>query len=324
VRDGDRSVAVDAVLEGCRIARAVAAALIDADTVAKRDRSPVTVADYAVQAVIASVLRERRPEDALVAEEEASDLAGAAALRERVVRVLRARMPNVDEAALLSLLTHGRSDGGDRFWTLDPIDGTKGFLRGEQYAVALALVERGEVVLGVLGCPNLPLTSGAVTGARGCVVVAQRGAGAWLRSVDTSDERAIAVSPIRDAAAVSFCESVESEHSSHGDAAKIADRLGTRAAPLRMDSQCKYAAVARGDVCAYLRLPTRAEYREKIWDHAAGALIVCEAGGTVTDLDGRALDFACGRTLAHNRGVVASNSHVHTALLAAAGAVISG
>jgi 3'(2'), 5'-bisphosphate nucleotidase len=318
VRDSDRSLAVDAVLEGCRIARAVAAELVIADAVSKRDRSPVTVADYAVQAMIASVLRERCPEDALVAEEEAGEIVGADALRARVVRVVRGRLPALDDGALLALLAHGRSNGGDRFWTLDPIDGTKGFLRGEQYAVALALVERGEVVLGVLGCPNLLLDLAVPAGARGCVVVAERGAGARMRSLDSGDERAIAVSQIEEASAVTFCESVESEHSSHSDAARIAERLGTRASPLRMDSQCKYAAVARGDVCAYLRLPTRADYREKIWDHAAGALIVCEAGGAVTDLNGRALDFSLGRTLAGNRGVVASNGRVHAAVLAAA------
>ena len=43
----------------------------------------------------------------------------------------------------------------ERFWTLDPIDGTKGFLRGEQYAVALALIVGGEVVVAALACPNL-------------------------------------------------------------------------------------------------------------------------------------------------------------------------
>jgi 3'(2'), 5'-bisphosphate nucleotidase len=53
-------------------------------------------------------------------------------------------------------LDAGRHDGAaERYWVMDPVDGTKGFLRGDQYAVALALVERGEVVLGVLGCPNL-------------------------------------------------------------------------------------------------------------------------------------------------------------------------
>ena len=49
------------------------------------------------------------------------------------------------------------SEFSDRFWTLDPIDGTKGFLRGGQYAVCLALIVDGDVKLGVIGCPNLPV-----------------------------------------------------------------------------------------------------------------------------------------------------------------------
>ena len=114
-----------------------------------------------------------------------------------------------------------------------------------------------------------------------------------------------------------FCESVESGHSAHGDAASVAERLGITAAPLRMDSQAKYAVVARGEADIYLRLPTRAEYREKIWDHAAGALIVAEAGGTVTDIHGRPLEFHHGRELAANRGVIVSNGRLHDRVLEA-------
>ena len=86
-------------------------------------------------------------------------------------------------------------------------------------------------------------------------------------------------------------------------------RLGINTTPLRMDSQAKYAVVARGEADIYLRLPTRADYREKIWDHAAGALIVAEAGGAVTDIHGRLLEFHHGRELIANRGVVVSNRH---------------
>ena len=58
-----------------------------------------------------------------------------------------------------------------RYWTLDPIDGTKGFLRGDQYAVALGLIDDGEVILGVLGCPNLPNSDGS----RGAIFSAVEG-----------------------------------------------------------------------------------------------------------------------------------------------------
>ena len=66
-----------------------------------------------------------------------------------------------------------------------------------------------------------------------------------------------------------------------------------------------------------MRLPTRADYREKIWDHAAGALIIEQAGGRVTDIDGNPLDFTQGRELKNNHGIVATNGPIHDAVLAA-------
>ena len=119
-----------------------------------------------------------------------------------------------------------------------------------------------------------------------------------------------------------FCESVESAHSSHGDAAQIAQHLGITAESVRMDSQAKYAAVGRGEASIYMRLPTRADYQEKIWDHAAGSIVVEEAGGRVTDITGKPLDFTLGRTLKTNRGIVATNGRLHDAVVKAIGQVL--
>jgi 3'(2'), 5'-bisphosphate nucleotidase len=85
-----------------------------------------------------------------------------------------------------------------------------------------------------------------------------------------------------------------------------------------MDSQAKYGAVARGEANLYLRLPWAElpDYRENIWDHAAGAIVVEEAGGRVTDIHGRPLDFV-GTKLTSNRGIVASNRTLHEAVLRA-------
>jgi len=85
---------------------------------------------------------------------------------------------------------------------------------------------------------------------------------------------------------------------------------------LRVDSQAKYAMVARGDAEIYLRLP-RGDYVENIWDHAAGKILVEEAGGTVTDLTGRPLDFSHGPKLSENRGIVATNGRFHDQVIAA-------
>ena len=76
--------------------------------------------------------------------------------------------------------------------------------------------------------------------------------------------------------------------------------------------------VARGEAALYLRLPRvqTPDYRENIWDHAAGAIVVEEAGGKVTDTYGKPLDFTAGSKLIHNHGVVASNGTLHDAVLA--------
>ena len=78
-----------------------------------------------------------------------------------------------------------------------------------------------------------------------------------------------------------------------------------------MDSQAKYASIARGDADIYLRLPVNDHYEEKIWDHASGNLIVQESGGIVTDMNGQQLDFTQGRTLKCNKGIVASEASIH-------------
>ncbi len=62
-----------------------------------------------------------------------------------------------------------------------------------------------------------------------------------------------------------FLESVEAAHSSHSTNDKISTLLGITRSPIRMDSQAKYGALARGDGGAYMRMPTGVGYREKIW-----------------------------------------------------------
>ena len=63
--------------------------------------------------------------------------------------------------------------------------------------------------------------------------------------------------------------------------------------------------------------PKKPDYRENIWDHAAGAIVVEEAGGRVTDLYGKPLNFADGSKMVDNRGVVVSNGIIHDQVLSA-------
>jgi HAL2 family 3'(2'),5'-bisphosphate nucleotidase len=309
--------AIRAVREAALLTRSVADG-ITPEVLEKRDRSPVTLADFGSQAIVCRALGEAFPADPIIGEEDSSSLAQedrAGMLSRLVAEVGRIASGATADDVLAWLDRGGASAYSDRFWTLDPIDGTKGFLRREQYAISLALVEGGEVVLGALACPNLEIEPGR-PGVRGVLFTAVRGEGATRRPLYGDGPAApIRVSREGDPRRLRFCESVEKEHSSHGDAARIAERLDIAADPVRLDSQAKYAVVARGEAEAYLRLPKSADYVEKIWDHAGGAIVVEEAGGRVTDVMGHPLDLTRGRTLSENRGIVASNGALHEALL---------
>lgn len=312
------NAAIEAVIDAARACREIQRA-IALDPLTKGDRSPVTVADFAAQAIVSLRLEAADPALPLVGEEDAAALrtVEGAERRAQVCKTVEAVTGVSDEGAILAAIDRGVYAGGaaGRHWTLDPIDGTKGFLRGDQYAVALALIEDGEVKLGVLGCPNLEHRD-----ARGAVFWATRGGGAFARALDGGPTAPIAVAPETDLGQARFCESVEAAHSAHGWSARVAARLGVTREPYRIDSQCKYAAVSRGDAQIYLRLPTRKDYVEKIWDHAAGSIIVEAAGGRVSDIEGRPLDFSRGRRLEDNRGIIATNGALHDAVLEAVAA----
>lgn len=201
-------------------------------------------------------------------------------------------------------------------WTLDPIDGTKGFLRGEQYAVCLSLIIDSKVQLGVIGCPNLPQNPANPDGPRGSLFVAVRGQGAEQLTLSGSNPTPLRIPAFADSE-LNTLESVEPAHSSHGFNDRVAQLLNINKPPTRMDSQAKYCALSRGDGGVYLRMPTKAGYREKIWDHAPGSILVEEAGGIVSDSRGLPLDFGLGRTLGQNFGVIAAGNAVHSKVLAA-------
>jgi 3'(2'), 5'-bisphosphate nucleotidase len=251
-----------------------------------------------------------------------------------------------------------------RVWCLDPIDGTKGFLRGRvtggQYCVALALLEDGVPVVGVLGCPNLTVSSsssfdwtddeifeedGSRVGGgrsssttmmfpnanRGVLFLAIRGRGCHeipLRDLEqrllgnlddcTTEEsspkempwKRLRVTP-NDGSSISvssakFCLGVERSFSDpEGTVLKLAREIHGRDEALmtdpdgnvdivnsmRMDGQGKYGLLARGDSQIFVRLPKRG-YVDWAWDVAPGYLVLTEAGGCVTDVDGRSIDLS--------------------------------
>lgn len=312
------------VEQASRLAQEVRYAMAAKD-ITKSDCSPVTVADFAVQALVAHTLGEIFPEAVLVGEESAAALRAPenAEVLSLVAQFTARFVPGATEATVCAWIDQGTGEPGERFWTLDPIDGTKGYLRGGQYAVALALIEQGQVVLGALGCPALAGDCTPQEG-DGAVAVAKRGHGAFARPLNTRDGFApLRVSPCTDPTQARMLRSYEAGHTNVDEVDHLARHLGTTAAPVGMDSQAKYAVLAAGggEILCRLLSPKRPDYKEMIWDQAAGAILLEEAGGRITDLSGKPLDFGQGRTLAANRGVFASNGYLHDAGLAALAAV---
>ncbi|KAL2521290.1 Inositol monophosphatase family protein [Forsythia ovata] len=327
--DRQLAAAKKAASLAARLCQKVQKALLQSDVQSKYDNTPVTVADYGSQALVSFILEKELPSMSfsLVAEEDSEDLRKeeAQGTLKRITDLVNETLASdgmtdtpLFEEDVLVAIDNGKSEGGPRgqHWVLDPIDGTKGFLRGDQYAIALALLDEGKVVLGVLACPNLPLASIASHNQHiskdgvGCLFYAQVGTGTYMKSLDGSRETKVHVCATENPEEASFFESFEAASFD----ARL--KLGVEVPPVRIDSQAKYGALSRGDGAIYLRFPHKG-YREKIWDHAAGYIVVAEAGGVATDAAGNPLDFSRGRYLDLDTGIIVTNQKLMPALLKA-------
>lgn len=143
----------------------------------KADSSPVTIADFAAQALLISALHAVYPDDEFLGEESADALRSNAPLADGVwdlvqrAETLHAqRTQSADSHAaqtlafptskedMLELIDRGgkgEQTATGRVWVMDPVDGTATFMQGQQYAVCLCLLVDGKQAVGVIGCPNL-------------------------------------------------------------------------------------------------------------------------------------------------------------------------
>ncbi|KAA8519853.1 hypothetical protein F0562_014057 [Nyssa sinensis] len=347
-------VAVRAVQMACMLCQRVQESLVSNGNdqfQSKDDNSLVTIADWSVQATVSWVLSQSfgSKNVSIVAEKDVRALskADAGELLEAVVKTVNECLAEAPRFGLkipvmafgttevLEAISGCNSTRGPtgRFWVLNPVDGTLGFVHGDPYAVVLALIEDGEPVLGVLGCPNYPMKKEWLSfqnGYRriiskltqptpeswdkGCVIYARRGSGkAWMQPLLHREKkfvwpntgRPIHVSSIDNPSLATFCEAVEKSNSSHSFTSGLAHSVGLRNQPLHVNSMVKYAAIARGDAEIFMKF-ARAGNKEKIWDHAAGVVIIQEAGGVVTDAGGHPLDFSKGSYLEGlDRGIIA-------------------
>ncbi|MEE2972893.1 MAG: inositol monophosphatase family protein, partial [Planctomycetota bacterium] len=173
-------------------------------------------------------------------------------------------------------------------------DGTTGCLRGQQCAIALGHVYEAVPVVGLLGCPHLPVGAAEDYGTAdsvGSIYVGVVGEGALAgpaTAKSRNDLQPIAVSASPPDGRARVCLSYEKTHGDQDRTSAALEAAGVETTPIRIDSQCKYAMVASGRADLYLRL-AREGYREKSWDHAGGCAVVRAAGGIVESATGRPL-----------------------------------
>ena len=201
----------------------------------KADDSPVTRADERSEAIIVEMLRATAPDIPVVAEETAE----------------REGVPVAPPP---------------RFWLVDPLDGTKEFLRRNgEFTVNIALVEGDRPVLGLVHVPALAETFAAA------------GPGTATRQQGDAPPRPIAARPVPSRGAVVV-------HSrSHENNEKLAEYLGRLEAPVTRvsGSAIKFGLIAAGEADLYPRFGPTME-----WDTAAGQAVLEAAGGSVTTPDG--------------------------------------
>ncbi|MBE7451656.1 MAG: 3'(2'),5'-bisphosphate nucleotidase CysQ [Kofleriaceae bacterium] len=231
------------------------------------------VADRAASELVVRGLRERFPDDVVVSEEVADDPEAR----------LRAR----------------------RVWYVDPIDGTKDFIRGEDgFSVMIGLCVAAAPTVGVVYQPS-----------RDRLYWAAGGAGAWREDRDDGPRR-LAVSTVRDPAAIRMVSSRSHRGPAHDEvkaALGIADELALGSVGLKL------GLIAAGERDLYVNPWPRC----KVWDTCAPEAILIAAGGMLTDTRGGALRYD-ELDVGRRRGLVASNGLVHAAVLARLGELFGG
>ncbi|KAK3305973.1 uncharacterized protein B0T15DRAFT_435311 [Chaetomium strumarium] len=315
-------------------------------SLAKPDTSPVTVADFAAQALLVAAVHHAFPADRIVGEEDADALRSDPDLVAQVWELVsttrlddaeseaRLGRPGSPEEMMELIALGGASRCGRRrrFWCMDPIDGTSAFLKGGQYAISLALLEDGRELLGVLGCPNLaPAMRGKVAErvvdrhGMGLMLAAVKGQGAtWrpmghgaLREATRVDRGMGKPFDLREIHLVDSSRSPATLTEKVRDLAAITGAVYPAQTEL-YSSHMRYAAMALGGrEFVQLRWPKPGKGPWSIWDHAGSQLIYTESGaGRVTDLAGNPIDFTTGKKLSKSWGLITADESIHGKILA--------
>ena len=310
-------IAINAVQKASCFCRYVLKNQVKIDTFFKDDDSPVTIADFGSAIIIVNEILYNFSYPIIISEENLSSLNCNQCIefKKKLFHLIQKVYPSFTLESFENALNYKNpySQVHSKKWVVDPIDGTKGFINDRQYAIALSIIENSEVTKGVVACPKIFLITEQqdINRHEGLIYFAEKEGGAYCCDLDVSAFNKINVDSVSDTKKVKYIESFENEHALIQLHLDIASGLGINQKAIKSDSQCKYTLLAQGDISIYLRLPKKPGHREYIWDHAAGKIILEEAGGKVTDIFGNDLKFLHSNKLAQNIGIIATNSVVH-------------
>ncbi|MFC2170955.1 inositol monophosphatase family protein [Calditrichota bacterium] len=274
-----------------------------ADKWSKEDETPVTVADLASQVILLGAIAESFPDDEVFAEEgtiSLEDSERTARVREILEEVLGHPISSGEIKDHISY--RGITDAQGR-WFVDPLDGTKGFVKNLIYAVAIARTVKGQLDKSWLA---VPCREELFPGIAGMLFRAEKGKGSYKSSISgKTDEQKLVMDVSGSGSDGEVTVVVSRAH----DNSKGPGRLtkgGMKTNHLALDSQAKYAALVTGSAQLYPRRHSTSFGANFCWDHAPGALLLEETGGIITDLTGRPLDYAKGERLSANHGILAA------------------
>lgn len=297
----------EAVFSAARATQLVKIDTNDDDKWAKADKTPVTVADLASQAIILKCLASIVPGETIFAEEDTEHLEDDYKCSRVIEIVEEVTGKPVSRGELSNWIGYRGDPDGSTCWFVDPLDGTKGFVKGLLYAVGVARSVDGVLERSWLA---VPCREDIMPGVAGQIFWAVRGEGAFQQRLDKETD------PVRLQLPGNYSndELTIVGSRAHGDSGgpKALEESGLKINYLPFDSQAKYAGVATNTAQVYQRPPHPKFGPNFCWDHAPGALLVEEAGGVVTDLTGRPLDYTHGTRLNKNSGILAAiNTDTH-------------
>lgn len=329
-------IAFDALQKAARLSQTVVSAQ-DKAGIEKDDFSPVTVADFAIQALLAATFKGAFPEDNFVGEEDASQIRANDVLLNRVWELLETiprdgltKVPESKEqlCELIDLCGAGVPERR-RTWVFDPIDGTRTYMMGQVYAINIALLVDGEQMLSAVGCPNTsvnakaPLNNPDIDPSDGgCIAFAVKGHGTHVRTMNgKTDEvtlrRLPQLAPVTSVKDLHFITSHDMADSVlPGMHEKLTARMGIAFPGCDLlPWVLRWTALAMGLGNTTVQIYKSRQRLGKIWDHAGAMLLFQETGGLITDIDGKPLDWLAGRKFVRNFGFVAAPPSIHAQVL---------